>query len=475
MSTAGVPLSKSTANPHLVKAEYGVRGQLYIAGQKRQAEGKEVIFTNSGNPHALGQKPLTFPRQVLSLVSYPKLLEDPVALSKFPADAVKRARAYIKATKGTGAYQDSKGNALVRQEVADFLQRRDGYPADPQDVFLTDGASQGISLCLNMLIRKKTDGILLPCPQYPLYSASVEAHNGTIVSYLLDEDNNWSVSLDEMKRAVRDARKQGICVRGLVYINPGNPTGQMLSGDNISAIVRWCEKEHIVIVADEVYQDNVYVDRPWVSTKKVVRDLKSNAQCFAFHTVSKGAYGECGRRGGLFECINMSEEVKALVYKVMSFNLSTNVDGQIFVGLMCNPPKFGDESYPLFKHESDSTIASLRRRAQIMSKTFNAIPGLQCNVVEGALYAFPRIDVPPLAMQKAKKAGIPPDTLYCLELLDETGISTVPGSSFGQKEGTWHFRTTILPPEEQFPSLMKKFRSFHHGFLKRYGASPAKL
>ena len=138
---------------------------------------------------------------------------------------------------------------------------------------------------------------------------------------------------------------------------------------------------------------------------------------------------------------------------------------------MVNPPKPGDESFELYVKERTSEIASLRRRAQIVTDGFNSLEGVTCNFTEGAMYSFPRVGVhgmhssthhalcphsfacpqirlPPKAIEAAKKLGKAPDVLYCLRLLEATGISTVPGSGFGQEEGTFHLRTTILPREE---------------------------
>ncbi|CAN7010812.1 unnamed protein product [Brassica rapa subsp. trilocularis] len=113
------------------------------------------------------------------------------------------------------------------------------------------------------------------------------------------------------------------------------------------------------------------------------------------------------------------------IYKVASIALSPNVSAQIFMGLMVSPPKPGDISYDQFVRE--------RRRARIMTDGFNSCKNVVCNFTEGAMYSFPQIKLPPKAIQAAKQAGKFPDVFYCLKLLEATGISTVPGSGFGQK------------------------------------------
>jgi len=474
-------LTEGSLNENVVRAEYSVRGTLYKAAQARAREGKEVIYTNVGNPQGLGQKPITFFRQVLALVSYPEMLSRPELARLFPADAIARARKYLSVVPGgTGAYQDSQGNAFVRSEVAEFILKRDGQQVDPSNIFLTDGASMGISLCLQVTIRGPRDGILLPIPQYPLYSASVRVLGGEGIGYFLDEEKGWGLNISELERAVVEARAKGIVPRALVVINPGNPTGSCLTAENIREVAIFCRNEGIVIFADEVYQENVYNSaKPFVSFRKVIASLGPHGngiECFSFHSASKGFIGECGRRSAYFDCLGISQFAKDQIYKLMSMNLSTNVDGQIFVGLMVNPPKPGDPSYGLYQRESTGIIESMARRASMMRQAFSNMEGVSCNMVDGAMYIYPSIEIPQGAVLAAKQRNQAPDEFYCLELLDATGICCIPGSGFGQKEGTFHFRTTILPPEEKMPEIIKRFANFHRSFVQKYqGTKMCKL
>jgi len=259
----------------------------------------------------------------------------------------------------------------------------------------------------------------------------------------------------------------------MVIINPGNPTGQCLSEANIRELLNFCCQENLVLLADEVYQQNVYQDeRPFISARKVMFDMgppvSREVQLISFHTVSKGYWGECGQRGGYFEMTNIPPKTVDEIYKVASIALSPNVPGQIFMGLMVNPPKPGDISYLKYSAESKSILESLRRRAQIMTDGFNSCRNVVCNFTEGAMYSFPQIRLPQRAMDVAKSAGKAPDVYYCLKLLEATGISTVPGSGFGQKEGVFHLRTTILPAEEDMPAIMSSFKKFNDSFMEQY-------
>eukprot|EP01031_Cornospumella_fuschlensis_P043302 gene43302-52929_t len=175
-------LTVDTMNANFLKCKYEVRGEIYLAAVKRAQEGKEVIYLNVGNPQALGQVPLTFNRQVMSLLMAPFLLEHPQVHSMFASDAIERARLYLSKIKGgLGAYSDSKGNLYIRQEVADFITRSTGQPSSPDNIFLSNGASECARILLNGLIRGPSDGILVPIPQYPLYSASIALYGGALV------------------------------------------------------------------------------------------------------------------------------------------------------------------------------------------------------------------------------------------------------------------------------------------------------
>mmetsp|Transcript_30639 Transcript_30639/g.51773 ORF Transcript_30639/g.51773 Transcript_30639/m.51773 type:complete len:483 (+) Transcript_30639:242-1690(+) len=468
---------------NVLMTKYEVRGAVFLAAVARQREGKEVIFTSVGNPHALGQVPLTFLRQVIALVAAPFLLDDPAVARAFPKDAILRAKEYLTCIKSLGAYTDSRGSPLIRKQVAAWLEKRDGLRSNFDHIFLTDGASAAVRLGLQMLIRGTgfRDGILVPIPQYPLYSASIALLGGTLIPYELDEDAEWGLNLELIQKAVDKARADFVCPRGLVFINPGNPTGQQLTESQLLGMIKICHKEELALLCDEVYQDNVYQThdpsaKPFISARGVLAKaggaLLKETQVLTFHTTSKGAFGECGLRGGMMEVLNVPENVVAEMYKLSSINLSPNVPGQVAMGVMLHPPVPGDESYPKWNAERQAVLDSLGRRAAAITTALNALPGVSC-VAAGSLYAFPSIDLPPAAIAAATDKGVSPDVFYCLELLDHTGIATTPGSGFGQKDGTYHFRTTILPPEEKLDEFCAMIKEFHMQFIHKYAESPA--
>ncbi len=381
-------LSLGTINENMRKCKYEVRGEIYLAAQKRAQQGKEVIYLNVGNPQALGQKPLTFNREVMALMMAPFLMDSETSASMFSPDAIARAHHYLTKFKGgLGAYSDSKGNPYIRQEIAEFISKQCGLPSNPDNIFLSNGASECARMLLFALIRGATDGIMVPIPQYPLYSASIALYGGELVPYYLDEDQGWGLDIEELSRSIQEARSKGILCRALVFINPGNPTGQCLTEANIQDLIRFCFDNRLVLCADEVYQENIYSSNPFVSARKVLGTMpepyRSGVELVSFHTVSKGAYGECGLRGGYMELHNMDSRVVDEIYKIASINLCPNVPGQVALGLMVNPPKPGDFSYNQFISEKSELINSLRRRARKITDAFNGLEGVSCQETEG--------------------------------------------------------------------------------------------
>jgi alanine transaminase len=285
----------------------------------------------------------------------------------------------------------------------------------------------------------------------------------------LDETpNGWTTSVDEVERAVKKALSENIEPKALVIINPGNPVGSVLALDEQKALVKLCEKYNIVLLADEVYQVNIHTPatHTFTSFKKVVRMLDSHVPLVSFHSISKGVTGECGRRGGYFELANVPADTLALLYKMASVSLCMPLGGQIGVDCMVRPPKPGDESYALWKTETDAIHAALAMRTVTMATRLDALPGMSCAPSPGALYLFPRLHLPAAALQAAQDAGRTPDGFYAHALLDETGICVISGDGFRQKDGEAHFRLTCLCAGVE--GYLDKLERFHRGFMAKY-------
>nr|XP_033506801.1 alanine aminotransferase 2-like isoform X2 [Epinephelus lanceolatus] len=482
VSSRAKVLTIDTMNPTVKKVEYAVRGpivQRAVELEKELSEGMkkpfaEVIKANIGDAHAMGQQPITFFRQVLALCSYPELLND----NTFPEDAKSRARRILQSCGGNsmGSYSASQGIDCVREDVARYVARRDGgVPCNPDDIYLTTGASDGIVTILKLLVCGEgatRTGAMISIPQYPLYSAALAELGAVQINYYLKEEKCWSLDISELQRALDEARRH--CnPRALCIINPGNPTGQVQSRQCIEDVIRFAAKERLFLMADEVYQDNVYADGcQFHSFKKVLFEMgpeySNTVELASFHSTSKCYMGECGFRGGYMEIINMDEEVKAQLTKLVSVRLCPPVPGQALMDLVVNPPLPGEPSYDKFMKERTATLSALSEKAKLTEKVLNTVQGISCNPVQGAMYSFPRITIPEKAVKEATDKGQQPDMFYCMKMLEETGICLVPGSGFGQKDGTYHFRMTILPPTDKLKILLNKVKEFHQKFTQQY-------
>lgn len=176
---------------------------------------------------------------------------------------------------------------------------------------------------------------MIPIPQYPLYTATLAYVGAHPIPYYLSEQDGWSMNHQILVEGIEKAKKEGKRVKALVIINPGNPTGGCLSQDAIESVIRLCHQESILLMADEVYQNNIFSPdtKPFVSFKKVLRSMPApicdEVELVSFHSISKGVSGECGRRGGYFEVCNVQEDVMEQVYKMASVSLCPPVTGQV--------------------------------------------------------------------------------------------------------------------------------------------------
>lgn len=255
----------------------------------------------------------------------------------------------------------------------------------------------------------------------------------------------------------------------MVVINPGNPTGSVLSKTNIEDIIRFTAKHQLMIIADEVYQHNIYAEgAQFYSFKKTMTEMNVKIELASLMSASKGYMGECGLRGGYCEFVNLEPSVKRMFLKMLSARLCSSILGQAALDCIVDPPKPGDSSYELHQKEKEAILQSLKEKAKLAAETFNSIPDMKSNEVAGAMYAFPQIVLPPKLIEAAKKEKVEPDFFYAMNLLETTGICIIPGSGFGQRPDTYHFRSTILPQPDDLRNLLAKLKDFHVKFLEKY-------
>ncbi|KAI3864993.1 hypothetical protein MKX03_012147 [Papaver bracteatum] len=284
---------------------------------------------------------------------------------------------------------------------------------------------------MQLLISSEKDGVLCPIPQYPLYSASIALHGGSLVTYYIDEATGWGLEVSELKK---------------YFLKISLHSCRFLQRKTERAIVEFYKKENLVLLADEIIYSFINFSPRW--------ELKD----ISFY------HGEYGKRGGYMEVTGFSPKVREHIYKVASVNLCSNISEKILASLVMNPPKVGDETFESYSAEKNGILSSLAKACQgnwltdesyALEDAFNKLEGVTCNKAEGAMYLFP----------PAKTA---PDAFYAKCLLEATGIVVVPRSGFGHVPGTWHISFIILPQEEKIPAIITRLTYFHQAFMAEF-------
>ena len=262
-------LTTENINQDIRYLEYAVRGPLVMkAGQySRELQGgstklpfKSVIKANIGDCQAMNQKPITFIRQVVACAADTSLLSS----SNMPNDVKERVREILSDCGGNsvGSYTDSSGIPVIRKHIAEYIEKRDGgIKCDWKNVFLSTGASGAIKSILSFINHSsepnKPVGVMIPIPQYPLYSSTLCEFGMHQVGYYLDEDSDWRLNVSELERAYNE-NKDKSNIRVIAILNPGNPTGSVLTEENILEVLKFANEHNLMVLADELYQHNVW-------------------------------------------------------------------------------------------------------------------------------------------------------------------------------------------------------------------------
>ena len=318
---------------------------------------------------------------------------------------------------------------------------------------------------------------MIPIPQYPLYSATINLYGGKQIGYYIDEQNSWQLNESILTESIQKGIRDGLNPVAIAVINPGNPTGAVLSYESIKMIVGFARRHRLSIFADEVYQENIYhPSAKFYSFAKVMHDVgEKEVSLFSFHSISKGFLGECGHRGGYVEFRNIPNDVLAELVKQQSISLCANLPGQFATYLMVSPPQPGDESYETYIKERNAILEALKTKAELLGREINKIEGMSLVVPQGAMYAFVKFELPPepesvfssMSSDERLSHEMKRDEDYCMAMLEQTGICVVPGSGFGQLPGTLHFRTTFLPPIDEIEELVRTLKNFHQHYCKQ--------
>ncbi|MCR4439928.1 MAG: aminotransferase class I/II-fold pyridoxal phosphate-dependent enzyme [bacterium] len=380
------------------KITYAVRDIVILAEQAAK-QGKEMLYLNIGDPNAFD---FQTPRHIIE-ATYRAMLRNMNGYS--PSSGVQEAR-------------DSIARAARAKGIDNIL-----------DVFITTGASEAIDVCLTALANEG-ENVLLPSPGYPLYSALLNKLGVEVNEYYLDEESDWQPDVRDIAKKINGK------TRAIVLINPNNPTGALYREEVLQNIIELALRHRLVIFADEIYDKLIFDGLRHVS----IAALNAEVPVVTLNGLSK-AYLVPGFRIGWGIVSGRAEWLKDYVEainKLLRARLCANHPEQWAI----RPALEGDQSH------LEDVMARLTRRRDITVRMLNAIPGISCVKPQGAFYAFPRLDVD----------GTDDDFVRALIL--ETGVVVVPGSGFGQKPGTKHFRVVFLPPEKVLESAYERIGEF---------------
>ncbi|MGZ3458368.1 MAG: aminotransferase class I/II-fold pyridoxal phosphate-dependent enzyme, partial [Archangium sp.] len=297
------------------------------------------------------------------------------------------------------------------------------------DVVVTSGASEALELALTALLEPG-ERVLLPCPGYPLYSALMAKLNAQGVPYSLDEENGWSLDLEEI---------DSLCTpgtRAILLCNPNNPTGAVLGREALEGLLEIARRRGLVVLSDEIY-DKLLYDKAHIPTASLATDVP----IITFGGLSK-AYLACGWRVGWLVFCNshLMPELRSAVLRLADARLCGPAPQQYAIAPALQGPQ---EHIP-------EMMKRMRSRRDLMVRRINAIPGLSVVEPAAAFYAMPRLRLP----------GVTNDEEFVLSLLRETGVLFVHGSGFGQKAGTAHFRVVFLPQEDVLTAAFDRLEAF---------------
>jgi alanine-synthesizing transaminase len=302
------------------------------------------------------------------------------------------------------------------------------------DIYLGNGASELIVMATNGLLNNG-DELLLPAPDYPLWTAAVSLSGGTPVHYVCDEDNGWMPNLEDIRAKITPNTK------GIVVINPNNPTGALYSDELLLQIVELARQHGLIIFADEVY-DKVLYD----GVKHTpIASLSEDVLTLTFNSLSK-SYRSCGYRAGWMV---VSGDKKPAADYIEGLNMLSNMR------LCANVPGQWAIQTALGGYQSINDLVGeggrLRKQRDLAYELITAIPGVSCVKPQAALYMFPRLD--------PKVYPIQDDQQFFLELLQETKVMLVQGTGFNWKT-TDHFRIVFLPHEDDLREAISRIAKF---------------
>jgi len=347
-------------------------------------------------------------------------------------------RDMIRNLPNAAAYSDSKGIFTARKAIMHYCQEKNIEGVELDDIYTGNGVSELIVLSMNGLLNHG-DEILVPSPDYPLWTAAVSLSSGTPVHYLCDEAQGWAPSIDDIRAKVSSKTK------GIVIINPNNPTGAIYDDATLKAVIQIAREHGLIIFADEIYDKTLFDGKTHTS----IASLATDVLMITFNGLSKN-YRSCGFRAGWM--VVSGDKTKAQDYieglnMLSSMRLCANVPGQWAIQTALG----GYQSI----NELVGEGGRLRRQRDLAYDLITQIPGLTCVKPEAALYLFPRLD--------PKIYPIDDDQAFVAEFLQEEKVLLVQGSGFNWVKPD-HFRLVFLPNEDILREAIMRLGRF----LKRY-------
>ena len=394
--------SKSNKLEHVL---YDGRGPGVDEAARMDEAGIQVLKLNIGNPAPFG--------------------------FNAPQEVIQDIRDNIVHSQG---YSDSRGIFAARKAVMQYAQLKNIPNVTMKDVFTGNGASELIQLSLQALLNSG-DEVLVPSPDYPLWTACTNLAGGTAVHYICDEQSDWYPDIADIESKVNSKTK------AIVIINPNNPTGALYPKEVLEKIVDIARRHELIIFSDEIYDRLVMDGEQHISTASLAPDLF----CVTFSGLSK-SHMVCGFRVGWMILSGNKEIAKdyiAGLNMLSNMRLCSNVPGQSIIQTALG----GYQSV----NEYIVPGGRIYEQREFVYKALNDIPGISAVKPKAAFYIFPKIDV--------KKFGITNDTQFALDFLKEKKVLLVPGSGFNWKQPD-HFRVVYLPQIEVLGDAMNKMRDF---------------
>jgi alanine-synthesizing transaminase len=392
---------------------YDIRGPVMERAKQMEDEGHAIIKLNIGNVGAFG------------------------------FDAPEEIRQdMVRNLPNAAAYSDSKGIFSARKAVMQYYQERNVKGVGLEDIYIGNGASELIVMATNALLNDG-DEMLVPTPDYPLWTAAVSLSGGKPVHYLCDEADGWMPSLEDISAKITPRTK------GIVVINPNNPTGALYSDEMLKSIIAIAREHDLVIFADEVYDKVLYDD----AKHTAIGSLSDDVLTLTFNSMSK-SYRACGYRAGWLVVSGDKRSARDYIEgltMLASMRLCANVVAQWGIQTALG----GYQSIKDLVGEG----GRLLRQRDLAYELITAIPGVSCNKPSAAMYMFPRLD--------PEIYPIDDDQAFMYELLQETKVLLVQGTGFNWIDNN-HFRIVFLPHEDDLREAIARIAKFLEMYRKRH-------